>query len=83
MANEYLILDYNTRAYERMRRNFASRANCGIFLYFNKGPDPRKVANLAAIKIDEAWMSDCYPFSEQHIRSNGHISVIPARSAQV
>ena len=60
MANEYLVFDRNSFAYEAMRGDFASFAYRGALLYFNECADAGTGSNRAAIQINETWVMYSY-----------------------
>jgi hypothetical protein len=53
VADEDLVLDRHSLTDERMALNLAPRANLGVRLNFNKGPNPGFVADFAAVEVDE------------------------------
>jgi hypothetical protein len=58
MADEYLILDHDALADERVRRDLASGTNLRPFLDLDESPDLGLVTNLAAIEVDERRLKD-------------------------
>ena len=58
MANEYVVLDSDTFANERVARNLAAGADGGILLNLNKTTDARLIPHCTAVKVGEAEYLD-------------------------
>src|SRR5882724_5939434 len=61
MANEYVVLDSDAFANERVARNFAAGADGGILLNLNKTTDARLIPHCTAVKVSEAEHLDGPP----------------------
>jgi hypothetical protein len=58
MANEYVVLDGDPFANERVARNLAAGADGGIPLNLNKTTDARLISHSTAVKVSEAEYLD-------------------------
>src|SRR6266403_782105 len=54
MANEYVVLDSDAFANERVARNLAAGADGGILLNLNETTDARLIPHCTAVKVGEA-----------------------------
>src|SRR5262249_53749851 len=61
VADEYVILDNDAFANERVARNLAAGADDGILLNLNKTTDARLVPHCTAVKVSEAEHLDRPP----------------------
>src|SRR5258705_6866577 len=58
MANEYVVLDSDAFANERVARNLAAGADGGILLNLNETTDARLIPHCTAVKVSEAEYLD-------------------------
>src|SRR5262245_5234494 len=70
VADEYLVLDRHALADERVARDLAPGADRGVLLNLHERPDPRVVADPAAVQVDKAVDGDVSP--EFHIRRDAN-----------
>jgi len=61
MADEYIVLDSDAFANERVARNLAAGADDCILLNLNKTTDARLIAHRTAVKVSEAEYLDGAP----------------------
>lgn len=61
MPNEDFGFDRDTFANESVTRNFATLTDFGALLDFDKGANPRFIADLTAVKIDATVNADVAP----------------------
>src|SRR6266516_4386131 len=54
MSNEYVVLDSDAFANERVARNLAAGADGGILLNLNETTDTRLIPHCTAVKVSEA-----------------------------
>ena len=72
VPDEYIILDRDSFADERVRRDLAPLTDDRPFLDFDEGADLGRRANLAAVQVDEIGMKDDDAFTEDDAGRNRH-----------
>src|SRR5690606_13698658 len=74
VADEDLVLHDHALAHEAVRGDLAARADRGVLLDLDEGPDPGVVADRAAVEVHERRVRDPHVLAEPHAVADRHLT---------